>query len=86
MTATYDIHGHTPERVVNNPDGTLKWRVSWAGRSMLDAQGRETERVTFNTNGEVTRRTAYQYDSNGNVTKVITYDMGKVGASFCFAR
>jgi len=73
MTATYDNHGNTTERVVNNPDGTLKWKVIWSGRSTYDAHGHETERVSYNDSGEVTNRTVWIYETNGNLNKVITY-------------
>ena len=72
-TATYDKHGNTTERVMNNPDGTLKWKASWIGRSKYDSQGHETERVSYNDSGEVTTRTIWIYETNGNLSKSITY-------------
>jgi hypothetical protein len=72
-TATYDSHGHATERVVNNPDGTLKWKAKWIARSIYDSEDRETERVSYNDQGEVASRTVWVYDTNGNLNKSITY-------------
>jgi hypothetical protein len=58
---------------VNNPDGTLKWKAIWSGRSTYDTHGHETERVSYNDSGEVTNRTVWIYETNGNLNKVITY-------------
>src|SRR4029453_2665253 len=46
---------------------------SWPGRSTYDTHDRETERVSFNENGEVTSRTVWRYDAAGHLTKAITY-------------
>lgn len=73
QTATYDNHGNTIERMVNNRDGTLKWKAKWNIRKTFDSQGRETERVSYNDSGEVTSRTVWLYELNGNLTKSITY-------------
>lgn len=76
QTATYDDQGNMTDQVMNNPDGTLKWKLSWIGQSTYDVDGRETERVSCNASGEVTSRTVFIYDGNGNRTKVIYYGAG----------
>lgn len=73
QTATYDNHGNTTERVVNNPYGTLKWKARWIAQSTYDSHGRETERVSYNDNGEVSSRTVWMYETDGNLKKSITY-------------
>jgi hypothetical protein len=78
QTATFDDHGNTLERVMNNPDGTLKWKVSWVGRATYDANGRETERITLNEKGVESRRTVSLYDGDGNLNRSLTYDSGRL--------
>jgi len=73
QTATFGTHGRMTDQVMNNPDGTLKWKASWNQRSTYDARGRETERVSFNASDEVTSRTVFVYNNDGNVTKSVTY-------------
>ncbi len=82
QTATFNNHGDAIERLVNNSDGSLKWKARWIARSTYDSQGRETERVSYDDNGKVTTRTVWVYESNGNLTKSITY--GEAGeVKFC---
>jgi hypothetical protein len=78
QTAVFDDHGNTVERIMNNPDGTLKWRVSWTGRATYDANGRETERITVNEKGVETKRTVSLYDGEGNLNRSLTYDSGRL--------
>lgn len=73
QTVTFDDHGNPIDQVMNNPDGTLKWMTTWNGQVHYDRQGRETERVTFDTKGEITHRTVSIYDANGNMIKAVTY-------------
>lgn len=73
QTATFDNHGRMTEQVMNNPDGTLKWQLNWIVRSTYDASGREIERVSCNDSGEAFSRTVWVYQTNGNLTKSITY-------------
>jgi hypothetical protein len=85
QTATFDDHGNTLERIMNNPDGTLKWKVSWVGRATYDANGRETERITLNEEGVEAKRTVSLYDSDGNLNRSLTYDSGRLVFDNIFA-
>ena len=73
QTATYDNRGKITEQVMNNPNGTLKWKASWNERSTHDARGREIERVSCNTSGEVTSRTVFVSNNNGSLSESVTY-------------
>ena len=73
QTATFDNHGKMTEQLMNNPDGTLKWKAKWTVRSTYDTNGREMERVSYNDSDEVTSRTVWVYQTNGNLIKSITH-------------
>lgn len=72
-SVSYDDHRNVTEQVVNNRDGTLRWKITWNGGSTYDADGHELERVTNNASAEVISRTVSVYDGNGNRVKSITY-------------